>query len=55
MCSIIFFLVFLGLEAWSLKRMRCRMIWSLKFDEKSLNRGVTAVTDASRPLWSTWE
>ena len=50
-----FLLMFLGLEAWSLKRMHCSMIWSLKFDEKSLNRGVTAVTDASRPLRSTWE
>ena len=30
--------------------MHCSTIWSLKFDEKSLNIGVTAVTDASRPL-----
>ena len=39
------FLMFLGLEACSLKRMHCSMIWSFKFDEKSLNRGVTAVTE----------
>ena len=37
--------MFLGLEAWSLKRMHCNMIWSFKFDEKSLNIGVTAVTE----------
>ena len=37
--------MFLGLQVWSLKRMHCSMIWSLKFDEKSLNRGVTAVTE----------
>ena len=47
--------MFLGLETWSLKRMHCSMSWSFKFDDKSLNRGVTAVTDASWPLWSTWE
>ena len=47
--------MFLGLEAWSLKRMHCSMIWSFKFDEKSLNRSVTAGMDASRALRSTWE
>ena len=43
-----FLIMFLGLEASSLKRMHCSMIWSLKFDEKSLNRGVTAVTERLR-------